>query len=86
MRKPLSLFGIGLHSDYGRIIAENASGVMQGQPFWNTSSVIPAGGLRPGTSSKPLVLHFKITEFQPLLNNNWGADGSAMLVRIYQRD
>jgi hypothetical protein len=82
---PLSFFGVGLHSDYGAIAALNAKGVVQSQPFWDASSVIPADGLRPGTNSKPLALQFKITKFQPLLNNGRGGDAAAMLVRIYQR-
>jgi hypothetical protein len=84
VRGPLSVFGIGLHSDYGAIAPGNATGVIQGQPFWDASSVIPPDGLQPGADSKPLALQFKITKFQPLLNGGRGGDASAMLVRIYQ--
>jgi len=85
VRSPLSFFGIGLHSDYGTVAAANATGVIQGQPFWDASAVVPASGLQPGASSKPLMLRFKITRFQQLLDGGSGGDASAMLVRIYQR-
>jgi len=86
VRGPLSLFGIGLHSDYGIIAAQNAAGFIQSQPFWDASSVIPASGLQPGARSKPLTLRFKLMKFRPLPNiDAWGGDASAMLIRIYQK-
>ena len=77
----LSLFGIGLHSDYGDPVALNASGVSQGQPFWDLSSVIATEGLQPKASSKPLELRFELERFQSVITG----DAVAMLVRVYRK-
>ena len=70
---PLSLVGFGLHSDYGAIVARNATGTVEGQPFWNISA------------GKPTPLRFQITQFQMLPDSEDGGDASAMWVRIYQK-
>jgi len=77
---PLSLFAVGLHSDYGVPVAVNASGVTQGQFFWDLSSVIPTEGLQPKASSKPLELRFELEHFQSVPTG----DAVAMLVRVYR--
>src|SRR5882762_2734513 len=50
----LSLFGLGVHSDYGVPVALNASGVRHGQPFWDLASAIPAEGLPAKSVSAPI--------------------------------
>jgi len=81
VRAPLSLFAVGLHSDYGVPVAVNASGVTQGQFFWDLSSVIPTEGLQPKASSKPLELRFELEHFQSMPTG----DAVAMLVRVYRK-
>ena len=85
--KSLSIFGLGLHSDYGDPVALNATGVVQGQPFWDASSVIPSEGLKPTAGSKPLRVKFKLAHFHQLPGSyaTFGGDGVAMLIRIYQK-
>jgi hypothetical protein len=80
-RGPLSLFAVGLHSDYGAPVPLNASGLTGGQPFWDLSPVIPAEGLQPQASSKPLKLRFKLDHFRPV---NTG-DAVAMLLHVFSK-
>jgi hypothetical protein len=86
--KSLSIFGVGVHSDYGIPVARNATGAMQGQPFWDASPVIPVSGLKPMASSKPLRVRFKLTNFHELPGSYaaYGGDGVAMLIRVYQKE
>jgi hypothetical protein len=79
LRGPLSFFGVGLHSDFGVARPLNASGTKQGQPFWNLSAVIPADGLSPKASSKPIELQFKIDRFHSVPTG----DAVAMQVRVF---
>ena len=79
---PLTLYGVGIHSDYGVPIALNAAGMTRGQPFWDLSAVIPASGLPAKAGSKPIKLQFKIDHFKPVPTG----DAVAMLVRVFGKN
>jgi hypothetical protein len=85
LRAPLTLVGIGLHSDFGASSsALNATSRIDGQPAWDISSAIPAGGLKPKTRSKPIHVAFLITHFRSLPSNYLGGDAVAMGIRAYE--
>jgi hypothetical protein len=79
LRGPLALFGVGLHSDFGVAAPLNASGVEDGQPFWDLSAAFPHAGLQPKASSAPIQLQFKIEQFHSVPIG----DAVAMQVRIF---
>jgi hypothetical protein len=83
----LSFVSVGLHSDYGSPVPLNATGNIQGQPYWDASSVIPKRGLAAHASSLPLRLQFKIADFHTLPGKYAasGGDAVAMRVFIYQK-
>ena len=84
LRGPLTLFAVGLHSDFGRPIALNAFGSQQEQPFWNLSEAIPAEGLRPLARSSPVELRFKLDPFDPSAGRSSSdADALATWLRVY---
>jgi hypothetical protein len=80
VRGPLTLFAVGLHSDFGRPIVLNATGTQQGQPFWDLSEAIPAEGLRPMAHSRPVELRFKLEQFDAARPSS---DALASWVRVY---
>jgi hypothetical protein len=86
--KSLSIVGLNMHSDYGDPVALNATGVVQGHPFWDASPVILNDGLKPMATSKPLRVRFKLTNLHPLRGYYalLGGDAVAMLIRIYQKN
>ncbi len=79
LRGPFSLFAVGVHSDFGVPVALNASGVKQGQPFWDLSSAIPAEGFEPMATSRPIELKFKLESFQAAPTG----DAFATWLRVY---
>jgi hypothetical protein len=66
----------------GKIIRNPSRGLHQ--PYWDTSSVIPAGGLQPKASSESLPLRFVLANFKPnAVPPSTFGDAVSMLVRLY---
>src|SRR5262249_37295281 len=82
VRGALSLFGVGIHSDFGVPAPLNATGAREGQPFWDLSGVIPAEGLGPKATSKPLEMKFKIDAFHAAPRG----DAVAMRIQVLQKN
>jgi hypothetical protein len=80
VRGPLSLFGIGVHSDYGTSVPLNATGMRQAQPCWDASKSVETDGLPGHAASQPIELKFRIDDFRRL---PLPGDAVAMQLRVY---
>jgi hypothetical protein len=81
--KRFILVGINAHSDIGDVRINNPQGFIDGQPYWDVTHLIPAGGLAPGAQSRPLHVTARIVNFRPIPSNYLSGDAVSFAVRLY---
>jgi len=84
LRSPLWLVALDPHSDFGIARAANAIGYIQGHPYWDVSSALPAKGLVPGAHSVPVHIVMTISRFQPPMSSYLEGDIFATAIGTYE--